>query len=146
MENRSPQLVVMIIWAGLLMAVFTYAVIASVGLAGGEPSAAKPDASLAQTLAWVAAAVSGASLALRPMFLGGFRRGTVSLETPAGRSRFMAGNIVCFALAESVAIFGLILALQGNPQETWLVFFAVAIVLMVIHIPLPGRFVPKRLA
>ncbi len=136
----------MIIWAGLLMAVFMYAVIASVGLDGGEPSAAKPDAALAQLFAWLAAAASGASLFLRSVLLGGFSSGKLSVETEAGRVRFMTGNIVCFALAESVAIFGLVLAFTGRPQSDCLVFFAAAVVLMLIHIPLPGRFVPKRLA
>lgn len=139
MENRTPQRVVMIIWGALVMAVVVYWGLAS----GSEPSEVKPDDSLAQTLAWVAAGVSGASLMLRQLLLGDFQSGKISLKTEAGRVRFLTGNIVCFALAESVALFGLVLAFTGHPQSDWLVFFAAAVLLLIIHIPLPGRFQPK---
>ena len=140
--NRSPQLVAMVIWGALLSAIFIYWGIAATSM-GGNGDSSKPDASLAETLAIAAAAASGASLMMRQVFFSGFRKGTLSLESPEGQQRFLTGNIICFALSESIGIFGLVLALGGHPQEDWLVFFAAAVVLMLIHIPLPGRFQAK---
>ncbi len=136
----------MFIWVALVMAVFVYGFVATWFPGGGGESAraSDPDSSLATTLAVVAACVSGVSLMLRPIFFGGFQKGTLTLDSPAGARRFITGNIVCFALSESVAIFGLILALSGHPREDWLVFFAATFILMMIHIPLAGRFEAKE--
>jgi hypothetical protein len=133
----SPLLIVWIIWFALLSALGVY-----VGLAftSAPTPATPPESSLPTLLATLAVVIGGTSVMLRPLLFGGLKSGRVELNSMAGGQKLLTGNIICFALSESVGIFGLVLAFQGYPQESWWVFFVAAAALMFIHLPLPARF------
>lgn len=138
---KPVQLLVFIIWGALCSSILVYA-----GLLGSMTFApAKPDASnLASVIALAAGSAAALSFVLRKMLLGGFTSGTLSLDDPAHRSRFVAGHIVVFALSEGVGALGFISGITaGGRSESWLPYLAIALILMILHIPLPSRFQPK---
>ena len=139
--KHKEQLVVLVIWFALLTGVHAYAVVVKTG--STPPRAALESASLNTVLAVAALAAAGLSLVLRGVLLGGFRKGTLNLDTPEGQRRFLAGNIVCFALAEVPGVFGLVVGLQGGAVGEWLPFIGLSILFLWWHIPLPARFAPK---
>ena len=139
--KHKEQLVVLVIWFALLTGVHVFAVVAKSGTAA--PGAAQGAASLSTVFAIAGLAAAAASLALRSILLGGFRKGTLTLDTPTGKQRFITGNVVCFALAESPGVFGLVVGMQGAAVSEWLPLIGLSILLLWWHIPLPGRFAPK---
>ena len=138
---KPVQLLVFIIWGALCSSILVYA-----GLLGSMTFApAKPDASdLSSVIALAAGSAAALSFVLRKMLLGGFISGTLSLDDPAHRSRFVAGHIVVFALSEGVGALGFVSGITaGGRSESWLPYLAIALILMILHIPLPSRFQPK---
>ena len=137
---KPVQLLVFIIWGALCSSLFMYAVMLNVMTfvpARGDAS------NLTSVIALAAGSAAALSFVLRKMLLGGFTSGTLSLDDPANRGRFIAGNIVVFALSEGVGALGLVSGITaGGRTEAWLPYLAVALVLMILHIPLPSRFQP----
>lgn len=138
---KPVQLIVFIIWGVLCSSLFMYAVMLNVMTF----APAKGDASdLTSIIALAAGSAAALSFVLRKMLLGGFISGTLSLDDPANRGRFVAGHIVVFALSEGVGALGFVSGISaGGRSESWLPYLAVALVLMILHIPLPSRFQPK---
>jgi hypothetical protein len=83
-----------------------------------------------------------ASLVARPLFFGGFRRGTLSLNSPQALKRLLLGNMVCFGSGELLGVWGLFLGIRGYPLDYCVQFFAAAVVLILWHMPLASRFSP----
>ena len=63
-------------------------------------------------------------------------RGTATVTHDGG---YLAALIVALALAESVAIFGLVLGFLGAPPTVVVPFFVVAWILMIIRFPTRER-------
>lgn len=76
--------------------------------------------------------------------LGGFRKGTVSLDTPAGRGQYLTGHVIVFALSEAIGVLGFVNGLNSRGEtDAWLPFIGGSFLLLLIHIPLPSRFEPQ---
>ena len=87
---------------------------------------------LVYPFALIAATTAGASLLL-PTFM--HRRSRTGDSASQRQSRYLTTLILALALAESVAIFGLVLGFLGAPARVVVPFFAVAWVLMFARFP-----------
>jgi len=81
-------------------------------------------------------------LVLRQVFLGGFKSGALRLDTFLAQKRFMTGNVVRFALSESIGVLGLILGFLGYPLDLSAKFLLGSVALILWHMPLRSRFSP----
>lgn len=135
---KQVQLLVFIIWGALCGSLCLYAVM----LSSMTFAPAKGDAkSLGQIIALAAGSAAALSFILRKLLLGGFTTGALNLEDPGQRGRFIAGNIVVFALSEGVGVMGFVNGIISNGKgDAWLPYMGLALALMLLHIPLPSRF------
>lgn len=135
---KPVQLIVFIIWGALCTSLLVYA--GMLNVMTFDP--AKADAaSTGVIVALGAGSASALSFLLRKMLLGGFTTGKLSLDDAANRSRFVAGNIVVFALSEGVGALGFINGILSNGRgDAWVPYIGLAFILMLLHIPLPSRF------
>ena len=139
--KHKEQLVVWMIWFAMLTSVNVGIVVVKLG--GDRVKASGFDASLVGVFSFIALGATAASIVLRQVLLGGFRKGTLSLDSPQDRQRFVVGNVVCFALSELPGVLGLVVGLQGAAAEGWAPFSVLSFLLFWWHIPLPARFTPK---
>jgi hypothetical protein len=137
---KPVQLIVFIIWGALCTSLLVYAGMISVmTFAPGKADTS----SFSNIIALAAGSAAALSFVLRKLLLGGFATGTLSLDDPAHRGRFIAGNVVVFALSEGIGALGFVNGVSSSGRiEAWLPYIALAFVLMVLHIPLPSRFKP----
>jgi hypothetical protein len=140
MPIRPAFLVVFFIWGSLIMGQLAFILVL---ITKEAPPQGASSASVFALLAGINAALS---FVIRHFMLGGFARGTLSIETPAGQTRFTAGNIIVFALCESIGVFGFIQGQRHAEQSVWLPFIGGSILLLLAHIPWPARFTPARAA
>lgn len=135
---KPVQLTVFIIWGALCGSLFLYAVmLSSMTFAPGMGDAK----SLGQIIALAAGSAAALSFFLRKLLLGGFTTGVLNLDDPAQRGRFVAGNVVVFALSEGVGVLGFVNGILSNGKgDAWLPYMGLALALMLLHIPLPSRF------
>ena len=135
---KPVLLTVFIIWGALCSSLLVYAGMLSSMTFGP----AKADVtSTGMVVALGAGSASALSFLLRKMLLGDFTAGRLSLDDPANRSRFVAGNIVVFALSEGVGALGFINGIMSNGRgDAWVPYIGLAFILMLLHIPLPSRF------
>lgn len=135
---KPAHLIVFVIWGALCSSILVYA--AMLGSMTFVPG--KGDAStLNNVVALASGSAAALSFVLRKLLLGGFTSGTLSPDDSANRGRFIAGNIVVFALSEGVAALGFVNGISNNGRgEAWLPYIGLAFLLMLAHIPLPSRF------
>ncbi|WP_395739594.1 hypothetical protein [Prosthecobacter sp.] len=139
---NKVQQTVFIIWGVLCASICGYAAMLS-SMAFAPGPAASPSGSFGGILAIIAASSTILSLLLRPLLLGGFSAGTLSLDNPQGRGRFVAGNFVLFALSEGIGVLGFVNGISSTGRgEAWLPYIGLALLMMLYHIPLPSRFRP----
>jgi hypothetical protein len=81
---------------------------------------------------------------VRHFMLGGFAKGKVSIDTLPGQSFFLIGNVIVFALSESIGVLGFVNGLGSPGKDAWLPFIGGSILLLLFHIPLPSRFTPAK--
>lgn len=135
---KPVQLIVFVIWGALCTSLLVYA-----GMLSAMTFApTKVDAASTGTIvALGAGSASALSFLLRKMLLGDFTSGRLSLDDPANRSRFVAGNIIVFALSEGVGVLGFINGILSNGRgDAWVPYIGLAFILMLLHIPMPSRF------
>ncbi|HBJ83388.1 MAG TPA: hypothetical protein DDZ88_05840 [Verrucomicrobiales bacterium] len=139
---KPVQLTVFIIWGALCASLLVYAgMISSMTFLPGKADTS----SLGNIIALAAGSAAALSFVLRKLLLDGFAAGTLTLDDPANRGRFIAGNIVVFALSEGIGALGFVNGItSGGRIEAWLPYIALAFALMVLHIPLPSRFQPRN--
>lgn len=135
---KPVQLTVFIIWGALCGSLCLYAVM----LSSMTFAPARGDAkSLGQIIALAAGSAAALSFFLRKLLLGGFSSGVLNLDDPAQRGRFVAGNVVVFALSEGVGVLGFVNGILSNGKgDAWLPYLGLSFILMLLHIPLPSRF------
>ncbi len=135
---KSAHLIVFIIWSALCTSIFVYAVMLSLM----SFASVKGDAStVGSVIALAAGSAAALSFVLRKLLLGDFSAGKIKAEDAAHRGRFIAGNIVVFALSEGVAALGFVNGISNNGQsDAWLPYLGLSLILMLAHIPLPSRF------
>ena len=138
MNLKPVQFTVFAIWAAMCMSLVAYAFVVNV------QDGTRSEHSLTNVFALVAGGSFMMNFVLRTVLLGGFRTGKLSIDTAEGRARFITGNIVIFALSESIGVLGLINGLNSRGEtDAWLPFIGGAFILLLIHIPLPSRFVAQ---
>jgi F0F1-type ATP synthase membrane subunit c/vacuolar-type H+-ATPase subunit K len=121
-----------ILWAALFASTLIYLVVLEVV----ELQADGSWEMLVYPLAFIAVTTAGASLMAPRMML---RRTASDTSTRTPDGGYLTSLIVGLALAESVAIFGLVLGFLGAPAIVVVPFFAVAWVLMIIRFPTRER-------
>lgn len=133
MAPMTGQLAVpRILWAALLGSTLIYVAVLELAAEIGEPRWEF----LLLPLSVAGLAAAGASLLGPRIMLRRRRSGRGSEEAADDASGgYLVALIIALALAESVAIFGLVLGLQGAPPRIVMPFFAVAWVLMLIRFP-----------
>ncbi len=137
---KPVQLIVFIIWGALCTSLLVYA--GMINLMTFGPGKADTS-SFSNIIALAAGSAAALSFVLRKLLLGGFAAGSLSLDDPAHRGRFIAGNVVVFALSEGIGALGFVNGVSSSGRiEAWLPYIALAFVLMILHIPLPSRFKP----
>ncbi len=137
---KPIHLTVFIIWGALCFSLIVYAgmlsAITFVPVKEAQPA-------LTGVFALAAGCAAALSFFMRKLLLGGFAAGTLSLDDPEQRGRFVAGNVVVFALSEGVGVLGFVNGITSNGVgDAWLPFIGGALILMLLHIPLPSRFKP----
>lgn len=111
-------MVLWIMWGALLSSVVVYLVV--LHLTGSEVAENSPvDKNLVKILSGVALG----SIIVSAMIRWKITLPMVRKSTPETLSRVLPSCIVSWALAESVAIFGLVLGFMGEPISTFGVFF-----------------------
>ena len=146
MLRQPPEKVYWIIWAALFSAIAVYALLAFSGVAGTpEYSDASQIEILAKILGGIAALNLLIAFSVRRWVSN---RDAIAEEVSLSRSSFssFAAHMVSWALTESVALFGLILALRGAPREWWLLLMAgsaVAMLLLRPHLPEDREISPR---
>lgn len=137
---KPANLIVFVIWGALCSSLLVYAaMLSSMTYAPGRGAASTPG----NIIALAAGSAAALSFVLRKLLLGGFTTGTLSLDDPANRGRFIAGNVVVFALSEGIGALGFVNGISNNGRaEAWLPYIGLAFILMLAHIPLPSRFQP----
>jgi len=135
-----PQpLVVWIIWGALVNAVLVYG---GVGIATAPPAPEMVEGTepspLVPVLAVAAVVVLAVSVILRLVLESRIWQGRKpDLTDPGDFGKFLTIRIVSFALAESAAIFGLVLRLSGAISNGMFVaFLGAALVGLAYHAPL----------
>lgn len=135
---KPANLIVFVIWGALCSSILVYAaMLSSMTFVPGKGETS----SAGNVIALASGSAAALSFVLRKLLLGGFTAGKLSLDDPANRGRFVAGNIVVFALSEGVAALGFVNGISNNGRgDAWLPYIGLAFLLMLAHIPLPARF------
>jgi hypothetical protein len=135
---KPVQLIVFIIWGALCTSLLVYAgMISLMTFAPGKADTS----SFSNIIALAAGSAAALSFVLRKLLLGGFTAGKLTLDDPAQRGRFVAGHVVVFALSEGVGALGFVNGLSSSgAMDAWLPYIGGALILMLLHIPLPSRF------
>jgi len=121
-----------ILWAALFASTLIYLLVLEVV----EVQTGGSWQMLVYPLAFIAVTTGGASL-IAPRMM--FRRPRSAASTGPDDGGYVTTLIVALALAESVAIFGLVLGFLGAPPTIVVPFFAVAWILMIIRFPTKER-------
>lgn len=125
-------LVPRILWFALFLSTLVYLYVLDLTTVQGEPSWEK----LLTGLAITAVAVGAASL-FAPRLLVKRRPPKPSHGSP--ENRYVTSFILAMALAEAVAIYGLVLGFKGAPPSVVLPFFVGAWILMIIRFPTEAK-------
>jgi len=136
MTIRPVFLAVFLIWSSLIIGqlLFVFVLTTNTSEPKGESNA--------DIFALVAGTNAALTFVLRHFMLGGFAQGKVSLATLPGQSLFLIGNVIVFALSESIGVLGFVNGLSVPGKDAWLPFIGGSILLLLIHLPLPSRFTP----
>ncbi len=137
---KPIHLTVLIIWGALCSSLVMYAVVLNVITFAPAKEAHEP---LTGIFALVAGIMAPLTFVLRKLLLGGFAAGRLKVDGFTGRNRFVAGNLVVFALSEGIGVLGFVNGLMSHGErEAWLPFIGGSLILLLLHIPLPSRFEP----
>ncbi len=125
-SGSSGLSIARIVWAALALSTIVYAALTA--MIPVEASEKSND--LVPLLALISIGVGVASFVLRALL------GRASSASPSGEGlKPYIGYITAAAMAESIAVFGVVLHFLGQPQATTLLFFAGALLLMALHFP-----------
>lgn len=137
---KPIHLTVLIIWGALCSSLVMYAVVLNVITFAPAKEAHEP---LTGIFALVAGIMAPLTFVLRKLLLGGFAAGRLKVDGFTDRNRFVAGNLVVFALSEGIGVLGFVNGLISHGErDAWLPFIGGSLILLLLHIPLPSRFEP----
>lgn len=133
---KDSLFVARILWAALFASTLIYLLVLEVV----EMQSGSSWEALLYPLAFAAVTTAGASL-IAPRMIQSRRPDD---NSPVSHERYLTILIVAMALAESIAIFGLILGFLGAPATVVVPFFAAAWILMIIRFPTKGKRARQR--
>lgn len=134
-----------LIWWALVASIGIYAAVAYTMAGALPPRDGTQIHVLAAALGVVSITVGMVTIFIRGrMLVGPIKRGELDPRTPAGLQRAFVPFMVCLVLSESVAIYGLVLALLSGRSLYAAPFLMIAIVLLLIHRPTAPELVPPR--
>lgn len=137
---KPIQLVVFIMWGAMCFSLIMYVVVLNVITFAPPQEAQEP---LTGIFALVAGIMAPLTFVLRKFLLGGFSTGRLQVDGHPDRNRFVAGNLVVFAMSEGIGILGFVNGLLSHGErDAWLPFIGGSLMLLLFHIPLPSRFAP----
>jgi hypothetical protein len=121
-----------ILWAALFASTLLYIAVLELTIVQGESDWQ----ALLLPLAFAGVTVAGGSL-VAPRILRRQQSTKANEErsSPQAAGTYLVALILAMALAESVAIFGLVLGFRGAPATVVMPFFVVTWILMVIRFP-----------
>jgi len=128
-----------ILWAALFASTLVYLLVLEVV----ELQAGNSWESLLYPFAFAAVTTAGASL-MTPRMMS--KRGASHTSTVTDDGGYLTMLILALALAESVAIFGLVLGFLGAPAIVVVPFFALTWILMIVRFPTKERRDRQRLS
>jgi len=124
----------LLVWGAMVASIVVYGAVAAVLLRGGVPPARSSGVDL-----WLeveAAGTAWAAIVLwRTRRVGALRSGALDPDSPAGRAAIRRVSIVCWALAESIAIFGLVLVGLRRTPLPGLAFIGAGVLLELALLP-----------
>lgn len=123
---QGPLFVPRIIWAALFVSALIYIVVLELVTVEASVASEAPSYLFA-----FAAAMSAAGSLVAPRVLSNRQRTNAGEKNAA----YVTALILSLALAESVAIFGLVVGFLGAPASVVVPFFAAAWILMLIQFP-----------
>lgn len=139
---KPIHLTVFVLWGALCFSLVMYVVLLNLMSFSPEKEAHE---SLTGLFALVAGMAAAMSFVLRKVMLGKFSEGKMKVDGFTDRNLFVAGNLVVFALSESVGVLGFVNGLTSRGEVgTWLPFIGGSLILLLLHIPLPSRFEKKK--
>jgi len=128
----GPLAVPRILWAALFISTLLYLVVLALTEMPGEPGWQV----LLLPLGFAGLTTAGASLVLPQLLLRKRSAPRAKAQPPGDAdSAYQVALIAAMALAEAVAIYGLILGFRGAPTMVVLPFFVVTWLLMLIRFP-----------
>ena len=120
-----------IIHGAMLASVVLYA-----GVAESARSSEHPPAVLLPALAAMGAGLAAGAFILRRMWVeSAEERLRLAPDDTAALNRWRAGHITTFALAEAIALYGLVLRVLGAPFLHAAGFYAIAVLLLLMFTP-----------
>lgn len=141
MDTRNNR----IVWWILLSTVIVYGVVAYWIAPIVGPRGEAPIALIAGVLGAVSLSTAAGSVLLRSRVLvARIQSGELDLRTREGTQRATAPYVVCLALAESVGLIGLVLALLSGDASWALPFLALSLVLLIVHRPTASELQAPR--
>jgi hypothetical protein len=139
MKTIPAVAITFLIWISLMTGQIVFLFI----LFNGEPRDGCK--SMAETFAMLSGSSATMSFVMRHLLFRGFRSGKLTLDTTEGQASYITGHVVLFALSEVVGVLGFVNGIGCASKHEWLPFIGAAIVLLVVHIPLPSRFRPQNI-
>ncbi|HET7453619.1 MAG TPA: hypothetical protein VFL12_12805 [Thermoanaerobaculia bacterium] len=114
------------VWGAMVASILVYAAVAAWALRGSAPSPSRSGVDL-----WLDVEAAGTAWAAIVLWKTRrsdlLRSGALDPATPAGRSALRRVSIVCWALVESIAIFGLVLVFLRRTPIPGAVFLGAAL-------------------
>ena len=131
-DLRVGKSIFWIIWAAMLSSIVIYVFVLKFSGPGVDEAASEKNGfDLRTVLLPIAIGAIAVSLAIRFFITPRFLK-----QTEGGLSqKLFSSFIVSLALAESAAIYGLVLGMQGTPFKDCLLFFALGFVTIVLLAP-----------
>ena len=138
-DRTNPLLVARIVWGALLAAVLTYAVVLQILLLNRATAAGPQLVGTLRTVFIAVALVQTAAIwFLHRRYLAPALERAPGSTAATDPQRTFTLLVVCWALAEAIAIYGLVLGMIGRQQEP--LFFVWGLAVLVLCRPRPEHF------
>ena len=134
MREGAAARTLFFVWGAMVASILAYGIVAILVLRSGRPSSAGSGVDL-----WLeieAAGTAWAALVLWKMRRNDpIRSGALDPDSAGGRAALRRVSIVCWALVESIAIFGLVLVVLRRTAMPGTIFLAGSLALQLLFAP-----------
>lgn len=139
MTESAASRTLFLVWGAMAASILVYGFVAILVIRSGRPSSASSGVDL-----WLEIEAAGAAWAALVLWKtrrnDPIRSGALDPESPDGRAAIRKVSIVCWALVESIAIFGLVLVFLRRAAMPGAIFLGGSLVLQLFLAPgIPSR-------